>query len=182
MGGSKRGGKPAAGAKAFGRDYEKNKSRGKGQDRVVRYDNEDGEDIEKRESDSENSSEEEKPVRRSFLSKKKEVESSSEEESSEEESSEEEDVSNPNRMKAVTKKISEIDVNASATKGAQLSRREKEELAKQNYQASQAKQQQKADMERLQLIRKQREEAAKRREEEKKAAEEKAAEKRRLGL
>eukprot|EP01133_Synstelium_polycarpum_P016935 gene16935-20143_t len=133
--GSKRGGGGGGGAggKTFGRQYEKTKamSNQRGQDRVVRYgDEEEAEDIRRRgESSSEDESSEE----------------SSQEESSEEEesSSEEEKVvvstANPNRVKTVTKKLSEINVNQKT----QLSRREKEEIDKEAYIARQKASQQK---------------------------------------
>ncbi|XP_022105131.1 28 kDa heat- and acid-stable phosphoprotein-like [Acanthaster planci] len=86
------------------------------------------------------------------------------------------DIENPNRVVNKMKKASQVNVNESGT--AALSRREREEIereeAKQRHQklyregktpAAQA------DLARLAIIRKQREEAAKKREEEKKAKE-----------
>ncbi|KAK5575282.1 hypothetical protein RB653_010539 [Dictyostelium firmibasis] len=201
MAGGKRGGKVAP-TKTFGREYEKNKGKIT-RDRIY-----DEEDIIKRnqssseESGSESGSESDKEIKnksklgsdssddepvvvsRNPNAKKPaskrppaKKQESDNDDSDEEESSEDE-IANPNRMKQVTKKLSEINVNAKV----ELSRREKEELAKQAAIQRQNEKQQKSDLERLQVIRKQREEAAKRKEEEKKANEEKMAERRRLGL
>ncbi|EDO40035.1 predicted protein [Nematostella vectensis] len=85
------------------------------------------------------------------------------------------EIENPNRVLQKTKKVTEID---DAPAPAQLSRREKEEIAKQQaklrYQKLQAEgktDQAKADLARLAIIRKEREMAAKKREEERKAKE-----------
>merc|ERR1711970_1664011 len=67
---------------------------------------------------------------------------------------------NPNRAIKAPKKIKDIEISKS--KGPDLSRRQKEELARQNYQAAHAAgktEQARADMERLAIIRKRREEA-----------------------
>lgn len=74
------------------------------------------------------------------------------------------ETSNPNRAIQKTKKVSEIDVSKS--KGPDLTRRQKEEMAKQHYQAMHAQgktEQARADMARLALIRKKREEAEQKR-------------------
>lgn len=103
------------------------------------------------------------------------------ESSSEEESSEEEEpiikVNNPNRVQLKTKKLSELsEVPTQGT--AQLSRRQREEIAKQEAQRRYEQlhregktEEARADLARLAIVRKQREEAAKKRGEEKKAKE-----------
>ncbi|XP_071964778.1 28 kDa heat- and acid-stable phosphoprotein-like [Antedon mediterranea] len=107
--------------------------------------------------------------------------------SSSEESSDDEDrptkgiegliqIENPNRVQNKMKKASNLNVET-ATSGTQnLSRREREEIAKQEAHQRYLKlhaegktDEAKADMARLQIIRKQREDAAKKRDEEKKA-------------
>ncbi|KAM9971891.1 hypothetical protein ACTFIW_011879 [Dictyostelium discoideum] len=207
MAGGKRGGKVAP-TKTFGRDYER--SKGKitrdrvydEEDIIKRNQESDSDDNSGSESGSENEtknnkdnksklgsdSSDDEPVivsrnpnakkpaaKRPPTTKKQESDSEGD---SDEESDSEDEIANPNRMKQVTKKLSEINVNAKV----ELSRREKEELARQAATLRQNEKQQKSDLERLQIIRKQREEAAKRKEEEKKANEEKMAERRRLGL
>lgn len=86
------------------------------------------------------------------------------------------EIENPNRVVQKTKKASEIDAEDSSK--AQLSRREREEIARQRDVMRQRKLQEegktdqaRSDLARLALIRKQREEAAKKREEQKKAKE-----------
>ncbi|GAM25940.1 hypothetical protein SAMD00019534_091150 [Acytostelium subglobosum LB1] len=169
------GGGAAAGGKLNKRAIERSKANHKGQERHVLYGNEEGvEDIRRRNGDS---SDEEVDDSGSEHSSGEEVDESSEDEKPVA-SAPKVDASNPNRVKTVTKKVSDLPVGHKV----ELSRREKEEVAKQQAQIRAQEKQQKADMERLLVIRKQREEAAKKREEEKKAMEEKAAEKRRTGL
>ncbi|CAK8671916.1 unnamed protein product [Clavelina lepadiformis] len=107
---------------------------------------------------------------------KKKDESSSEEEQSESDEDAVIQVNNPNRAAQKTKKISELSEVPSGT--VELSRREKEEIAKQEsarrYQQLHAQgktDEARADLARLAIIRKQREESAKKREEEKKERE-----------
>lgn len=107
-----------------------------------------------------------------------------------EESSEEEDkeakpkgvshlieVANPNRMKAKSKKVTELE-SAEDIQGPQLSRREREELQKQQAAAHYRKmhlegktEEARSDLARLAIIKKQREDAARKKEEERKALE-----------
>nr|CAB3264719.1 28 kDa heat- and acid-stable phosphoprotein-like [Phallusia mammillata] len=89
------------------------------------------------------------------------------------------DVQNPNRVAQKNKKISQLD--DVVAKPVELSRREKEEIAKQEsarrYQQLHAEgktDEAKADLARLAIIRKQREESARKREEEKKEKEARA--------
>jgi len=109
---------------------------------------------------------------------------------SEEESSDEDDkeakpkgvahlieVSNPNRVREKTKKVAAL-ASAEDIQGPQLSRREREELQKQQAAAHYRKMhlegktdEARADLARLAIIRKQREDAAKKKEEERKAQE-----------
>ena len=103
-------------------------------------------------------------------------ESSSEDEESEDEKDSVIEVNNPNRVIKKNKKISEL--NEIPTEHAELSRREKEEIAKQEatrrYQQLHAQgktDEARADLARLAIIRKQREEAAQKREQEKKEKE-----------
>ncbi|KXJ21709.1 28 kDa heat- and acid-stable phosphoprotein [Exaiptasia diaphana] len=91
------------------------------------------------------------------------------------------EIENPNRVQHKSKKADNIEVESAPT---QLSRREREELAKQQekrrYQKLHAEgktEQGKADLARLAIIRRQREEAARKREEEKKAKEQAKAKK-----
>ncbi|XP_033117664.1 28 kDa heat- and acid-stable phosphoprotein-like [Anneissia japonica] len=112
--------------------------------------------------------------------------------SSEEESSDEEDrptkgieglieIENPNRVANKMKKASNLNVET-ATSGTQnLSRREREEIEKQQAHQRYLKlhaegktDEARADLARLQIIRKQREDAAKKRDQEKKAKEDAA--------
>jgi len=86
------------------------------------------------------------------------------------------EVENPNRVAQKTKKAS--DLNAVDESKPQLSRREREEIARQRNIMRQRKLQEegktdqaRSDLARLALIRKQREEAARKREEQKKAKE-----------
>lgn len=91
------------------------------------------------------------------------------------------EIENPNRVqKKQTTKLKDIDSAASSSKQAapELSRREREELEKQQKQANYQKlhaqgktDQAKADLARLAIIRQQREEAAKLREQKRKEAE-----------
>ena len=81
------------------------------------------------------------------------------------------EVNNPNRNKKVAKKVTSLDTNTEAT----LSRREREEIekqqAQQRYQKLHAEgktEQAQRDLARLAIIRKQREEAARKKEEAKK--------------
>lgn len=111
----------------------------------------------------------------------KKVESSSEDEDDEEGQKPIIDIHNPNRVVQKTKKISELDLETVVKKPAELSRREKEELARQEsarrYQQLHAEgktEEARSDLARLAIIRKQREEAAKKREEEKKEKESRA--------
>merc|ERR1711894_27062 len=98
---------------------------------------------------------------------------------SEEESSEEEDakpkgvqglieIANPNYVQKKTKKVTELDVGSESSSKPQLSRREREEVekqqAKERYQKMHMQgktEEARADLARLALIRKQREEASK---------------------
>jgi len=89
------------------------------------------------------------------------------------------DVHNPNRVTQKTKKVSELEDVVSEP--VQLSRREKEEIARQQsarrYQQLHAEgktDEARADLARLAIVRKQREEAAKKREAEKKEKEARA--------
>ncbi|XP_004227047.2 uncharacterized protein LOC100180108 [Ciona intestinalis] len=107
---------------------------------------------------------------------RKKQESSSGEDTSEDE--EKTDVNNPNRVLNKTKKASQLD-EIVTTPTTDLSRREKEQIAKQEaqrrYQQLHAQgktDEARADLARLAIIRKQREEAAQKREAEKKAKEE----------
>ncbi|CAB3991120.1 Hypothetical predicted protein [Paramuricea clavata] len=84
------------------------------------------------------------------------------------------EINNPNRNQKATKKVTDLDTNTEAT----LSRREREELekqqAQQRYQKLHAEgktEQAQRDLARLAIIRKQREEAARKKEEVKKAQE-----------
>jgi hypothetical protein len=108
------------------------------------------------------------------------------------------EIENPNRVKPKTKKVTSISVDgivgagvaaASASAEPTLSRKEREELEKQQAKERYQKmhmagktEEARADLARLALIRKQREDAAKKRDEEKKAADDAktAAEKRLL--
>lgn len=81
------------------------------------------------------------------------------------------EISNPNRIRKQTKKVTELDMSSEAT----LSRREREELEKQQAQVRYQKlhaegktEQAQRDLARLAIIRKQREEAARKKEEAKK--------------
>uniref|UniRef100_F6SLJ7 Casein kinase substrate phosphoprotein PP28 domain-containing protein n=2 Tax=Ciona intestinalis TaxID=7719 RepID=F6SLJ7_CIOIN len=107
---------------------------------------------------------------------RKKQDSSSDEDTSEEE--EKSDINNPNRVINKTKKASQLD-EIVTTPTTDLSRREKEQIAKQEaqrrYQQLHAQgktDEARADLARLAIIRKQREEAAQKREAEKKAKEE----------
>lgn len=90
------------------------------------------------------------------------------------------EIENPNRIKQKTKKVASLSVDSQGPSGAPtLTRREREELekqqAKEQYQKMQVAgktDEARADLARLALVRKQREEAARKREEEKKVAEE----------
>ncbi|XP_068674071.1 28 kDa heat- and acid-stable phosphoprotein-like isoform X1 [Montipora capricornis] len=86
------------------------------------------------------------------------------------------EIENPNRVVQRTKKATELDADDSSK--SQLSRREREEIARQRNILRQRKLQEegktdqaRSDLARLSLIRKQREEAARKREEQKKAKE-----------
>lgn len=114
--------------------------------------------------------------------RKKDERNKVEESSSEEESSEDEkpviEVNNPNRVQTKTKKLSDLQ-EVPDTSAAPLSRRQREEIARQEAQRRYEQlhregktEEARADLARLAIIRKQREEAAKKREEEKKAKEE----------
>ena len=88
------------------------------------------------------------------------------------------EIENPNRVKAKSKKVTEVSTEDSAAAGPNLSRREREELEKQaakerydKMHAAGKTEEARADLARLALIRKQREEAAKKRDEERKAQE-----------
>ncbi|KAM7448467.1 heat- and acid-stable phosphoprotein [Porites harrisoni] len=85
------------------------------------------------------------------------------------------EIENPNRVAQKTKKATNVDVNDDKP---QLSRREREEIARQQnimrerkLQAEGKTDQARSDLARLAIIRKQREDAARKREEEKKAKE-----------
>lgn len=89
------------------------------------------------------------------------------------------EIENPNRAKQKTKKVTSISVDGAASAEPTLSRKEREELEKQQAKERYQKmhiagktEEARADLARLALIRKQREDAAKKRDEEKKAAEE----------
>ena len=110
---------------------------------------------------------------------KKKDESSSEEEESDTEKEPIIEVHNPNRVAKKNKKLSELD--EVPTGPTELSRREKEEVARQEaarrYQQLHAQgktEEARADLARLAIIRKQREEAAQKREQEKKDKETRA--------
>jgi len=86
------------------------------------------------------------------------------------------EIENPNRVAQKMKKASDVQLNDDTS--SQLSRREREEIARQRNAARQRKLQEegktdqaRADLARLAVIRKQREDAAKKREEQKKAKE-----------
>lgn len=113
--------------------------------------------------------------------RKKDQERYRKQESSEEESSEDDkpiiEVNNPNRVQNKTKKLSQLD-EIPDTAPTELSRRQKEELARQEAQRRYEKlhregktEEARSDLARLAIVRKQREEAARKREEEKKAKE-----------
>ncbi|XP_039270937.1 28 kDa heat- and acid-stable phosphoprotein-like [Styela clava] len=115
--------------------------------------------------------------RKKDLEKRKQESSSSEEESDEEDSRNIIEVNNPNRIQQKNKKISDLSAVPEAA-AAPLSRRQREEIAKQEaarrYEQLHREgktEEARADLARLAIVRKQREEAAKKREEEKKAKE-----------
>lgn len=88
------------------------------------------------------------------------------------------EIENPNRVSQKSKKVAELDVSAPR----ELSRREREEIEKQQAKERYMKlhlegktEQARADLARLAIIKKQREEAAKKREELRKAKEEEAS-------
>ena len=107
----------------------------------------------------------------------KDNESSEEDSSSEDEKPEIIQTNNPNRVVQKEKKLSQLD-DITSTGTAELSRREREEIQKQEaarrYQQLHAQgktDEARADLARLAIVRKQREEAARKREEEKKERE-----------
>lgn len=115
--------------------------------------------------------------------RKKDQDRNRQQDSSEEESSSEDEkpiieVNNPNRAKQKTKKLSQLDEIPQEAPKTELSRRQKEEIARQEAQRRYEQlhregktEEARADLARLAIIRKQREEAARKREEEKKAKE-----------
>jgi len=90
------------------------------------------------------------------------------------------EIENPNRVSQKSKKVTELDVSANAKEPPrELSRREREEIEKQQAKERYMKlhlegktEQARADLARLAIIKKQREDAAKKRDEQRKAKEE----------
>ncbi|XP_063078149.1 pdgfa associated protein 1a [Engraulis encrasicolus] len=90
------------------------------------------------------------------------------------------EIENPNRVSQKSKKVTELDVSADGKEPPrELSRREREEIEKQQAKERYMKlhlegktEQARADLARLAIIKKQREEAAKKREDQRKAREE----------
>ncbi|KAL2078061.1 hypothetical protein ACEWY4_025746 [Coilia grayii] len=94
------------------------------------------------------------------------------------------EIENPNRVSHKSKKVAELDVSAKEAP-RELSRREREEIEKQQAKERYMKlhlegktEQARADLARLAIIKKQREDAAKKREEQRKAKEEQSKAKR----